>query len=60
MVPTGLKNLLPGSLSFFFLSLVPAVLLLFRKRDGGRAGKIWVALVWLLDSQHTHSGHRPG
>ena len=54
MVPIGLKHLIPGSIAFLLLSLLPAVLLLFRKRDGGRAGKIWVTLLvlsyWILST----------
>jgi uncharacterized SAM-binding protein YcdF (DUF218 family) len=54
VVPSGLKDLLPGSIAFLFLSLLPAVLLLFRKKDGGRAGKIWVTLIvlcyWVLST----------
>ena len=53
MVPGGLKDLLvPGSLVFLLVALVPGVLLLLRRKDGGRAGKIWitalVALYWVL------------
>jgi len=44
VIPLWLKALfVPGSLAFLLLSLIPGVLLLFRKRDGGRKGKIWVA-----------------
>ena len=49
MVPGVLKDLLvPGTIAFLLLSLVPGVLLLFRKKDGGRAGKIWITLLVLL------------
>ena len=49
MVPGVLKDLLvPGTIGFLLFSLVPGVLLLFRTKDGGRAGKIWVALLVLL------------
>jgi uncharacterized SAM-binding protein YcdF (DUF218 family) len=53
VIPSGLKDLLiPGSTAFLFVSLVLGALLLFRKKDGGRAGKIWIAflvlLYWLL------------
>jgi uncharacterized SAM-binding protein YcdF (DUF218 family) len=48
VVPAGLKALVPGSIDFLLLSLVPGVLLLFRKRDGGRGGKIWITLLVLL------------
>ena len=55
MIPTELKDVfVPGSVPFLLLSLIPAVLLLFRKRDGGRAGKIWVAslvlVYWVLST----------
>ncbi len=55
MIPGTLKDLLvPGSLACLLLLLVPGVLLLFRKRDGGRAGKIWmtsiVLLYWVLST----------
>ena len=54
MVPIGLKSLLPGSIPFLLLCLLPAVLLLFRKRDGGRAGRICVTLLvlsyWVLST----------
>jgi uncharacterized SAM-binding protein YcdF (DUF218 family) len=39
---------IPGSVTFFIVSLVPGVLLLFRRKDGGRVGKIWIALLVLL------------
>lgn len=46
--------LIPGSLVFFLMALVPGVLLLFRKKDGGRAGKIWITMVvavyWVLST----------
>ena len=49
MIPGGLKGLLvPDSIVFLLISLVPGVLLLFRRKDGGRAGKIWIALLVLL------------
>ena len=41
-----LKDLLiPGSVQFLLLALVPATLLLFRRKDGGRAGKILIVLL---------------
>jgi uncharacterized SAM-binding protein YcdF (DUF218 family) len=40
--------LVPGSIVFLILSLIPGVLLLFRKKDGGRAGKVWVAILVVL------------
>jgi uncharacterized SAM-binding protein YcdF (DUF218 family) len=49
VIPAGLKALLaPGSILFLLLLLVPGVLLLFRKKDGGRAGRIWILLLVLL------------
>jgi uncharacterized SAM-binding protein YcdF (DUF218 family) len=46
--------LVPGSIVFLLLALVPGVLLLFRRKDGGRAGKIWitvlVAFYWVLST----------
>ena len=55
MIPAELKDVfVPGSVPFLLLSLIPAVLLLFRKRDGGRTGKIWVAslvlVYWVLST----------
>ena len=55
MIPGGLKDLLvPGTLVFLLVALVPGVLLLFRKKDGGRAGKIWIAVLvgcyWVLST----------
>ena len=41
--------LITGSITFcLLLSLVPGVLLLFRRRDGGRAGRFWIAFLVLL------------
>jgi uncharacterized SAM-binding protein YcdF (DUF218 family) len=40
--------LVPGTIGFLLLSLVPGVLLVFRAKDNGRAGKIWIALLVLL------------
>jgi uncharacterized SAM-binding protein YcdF (DUF218 family) len=53
LIPASLKELvIPGSIPFLLLSLIPGTLLLFRKRDAGRIGKIWlsavVALYWVL------------
>jgi uncharacterized SAM-binding protein YcdF (DUF218 family) len=55
VIPTELKDLfVPGSVPFLLLSLIPAVLLLFRKRDSGRTGKILVAslvlIYWVLST----------
>lgn len=49
MIPSDLKDLvIPGSIPFLLLALVPGVLLLFRRKDGGRTGKIWVTTLALL------------
>jgi uncharacterized SAM-binding protein YcdF (DUF218 family) len=43
MVPALLKRLLiPGTPVFLILALVPGVMLLYRRKDGGRAGRIWI------------------
>ena len=46
--------LIPGSIPFLILALLPGVLLLFRRKDGGRAGKIWVTVLalsyWILST----------
>ena len=45
----SVKSLLvPGSIPFLIIALIPGVLLMFRRRDGGRAGKVWVTLLVLL------------
>jgi uncharacterized SAM-binding protein YcdF (DUF218 family) len=49
MIPSGLKDLIvPGTIPFLILALIPGVLLLFRRKNGGRAGKIWVTALVLL------------
>ena len=58
MIPSGLKELfVPGSITFLLLSLVPGVLLLFRKKDGGLAGRRWIACLalayWILSTPIT-------
>ena len=55
MIPGELKALLvPGSIPFLLLFLIPGVLLLLRKKDGGHAGKVWIALLvlpyWVLST----------
>ena len=50
-----MKNLLvPGSLPFLLIALIPGVLMMFRGKNGGRAGKIWVTCLvlsyWLLST----------
>lgn len=55
MISGSLKDLIiPGSIAFFIIALLPGVLLLFRRKDGGRAGKIWVTLLvltyWILST----------
>lgn len=43
MVPSFLKGLLvPGTVQFFIMALVPGTILLYRRKDGGRLGKVWV------------------
>ena len=48
MIPPVLKELLiPGRTTFLIIALIPGVLLLYRRKDHGRAGAIWVtALVF--------------
>jgi uncharacterized SAM-binding protein YcdF (DUF218 family) len=58
VVPIPFKEIFtPGSVTFFLLMLVPGVLLLFRKKDSGRLGKLWVALLlafyWILSTPIT-------
>ena len=49
--------IVPGSIPFLIVALLPGVLLLFRKKDGGRAGKTWVTalvlLYWILSTPLT-------
>jgi uncharacterized SAM-binding protein YcdF (DUF218 family) len=48
MVPPLLKALLvPGTSTFLIIALIPGVLLLYRRKDGGRAGTIWVTALVL-------------
>jgi uncharacterized SAM-binding protein YcdF (DUF218 family) len=48
MIPTVLKALLiPGTLTFLIIALIPGVLLLYRRKDHGRAGAIWVTALVL-------------
>jgi uncharacterized SAM-binding protein YcdF (DUF218 family) len=58
VVPIPIKELfVPGSIPFFLLMLVPGVVLLFRRKDSGRLGKIWVAVLvtfyWILSTPIT-------
>ena len=58
MIPSGLKEVFaPGSTSFLILALLPGLLLLFRRKDGGRAGRLWVASLvlayWVLSTPIT-------
>ena len=49
MVPSFLKALLvPGTIQSFLIALVPGVILLYRRKDGGRAGKLWVTAALLF------------
>jgi uncharacterized SAM-binding protein YcdF (DUF218 family) len=55
VISGGLKDLLvPGSIGFLVLAVVPGLLLLFRRKDGGRTGRIWitlfVVLYWVLST----------
>lgn len=55
MIPGGLKDLfIPGSIAFLIIALIPGMLLLFRRKDGGRAGKVWVTVLvlsyWILST----------
>jgi uncharacterized SAM-binding protein YcdF (DUF218 family) len=55
MVPIVLKELfVPGSYLFFLIALIPGTLLLYRGKDGGRAGRLWVTalvlLYWILST----------
>jgi uncharacterized SAM-binding protein YcdF (DUF218 family) len=44
MISSLLKAVLvPGTTTFLILTLIPGTLLLYRRRDGGRAGKIWIS-----------------
>jgi uncharacterized SAM-binding protein YcdF (DUF218 family) len=48
VVPLPLKGLfVPGSIPFFLFMLLPGVCLMFRRKDGGRIGRIWVAALVL-------------
>ena len=43
MVPLFAKSLIvPGTTQFLLLALIPGTLLLYRRRDRGRSGRIWV------------------
>jgi uncharacterized SAM-binding protein YcdF (DUF218 family) len=58
LIPPEFKILfLPGSVGFLLLALVPGVLLLFRRKDAGRAGRIWLAVLvlfyWVLSTPVT-------
>jgi uncharacterized SAM-binding protein YcdF (DUF218 family) len=55
VVPLPLKELfVPGSIPFFLFMLLPGVCLMFRRKDGGRIGRVWVAalvvLYWVLST----------
>jgi uncharacterized SAM-binding protein YcdF (DUF218 family) len=58
VVPLPLKAFfVPGSIPFLLIALAPAVMLLFRRKDGGRAGRIWITtlvlLYWVLSTPIT-------
>jgi uncharacterized SAM-binding protein YcdF (DUF218 family) len=49
MVPSALKALfVPGSFSFLLLALIPGTLLLYRRADGGRAGRLLITALVLV------------
>ena len=49
MVSVLLKGLLlPNAPSFLIFALMPGILLLYRRKDGGRAGRLWVTVLALL------------
>jgi uncharacterized SAM-binding protein YcdF (DUF218 family) len=49
MISSTLKELfVPGSYAFLLIVLAVGILLLYRKKDGGRAGRLWVTSVVLL------------
>ena len=49
MVPVFMKELfVPGSYPFFLLALIPGTLLLYRQKDRGRAGRVWITTLVLV------------
>jgi uncharacterized SAM-binding protein YcdF (DUF218 family) len=49
VIPPLLKDLLvPGSIPFFVIAVIAGTLLLYRRSDGGRAGRVWLTAVTLL------------
>lgn len=60
MVPTALKELIvPGSVPFLIFSLIFGTLLLYRRNDGGRAGRLFLTGValfyWIASTPATAS-----
>ena len=60
MIPTLLKELfVPGSFPFFLIAVMCGTLLLYRRKDGGRAGRAWLTIVvlayWILSTPITAS-----
>lgn len=58
MILSELKQLfVPGSIRFLILCLIPGALLLFRRKDGARAVRLWMASVavayWVLSTPVT-------
>ena len=58
MIPTLLKDLfVPGSFPFFLIAMMGGTLLLYRRRDGGRAGRAWLTIVvlsyWMMSTPLT-------
>ena len=49
MVLAVVKGLLvPGTLQFFLIAIIPGTILLYRRQDGGRAGKLWITALVLF------------
>jgi uncharacterized SAM-binding protein YcdF (DUF218 family) len=60
MVPIALKELcVPGSAPFLIFSLIFGTLLLYRRKDGGRAGRLWMTglalFYWIASTPATSS-----
>jgi uncharacterized SAM-binding protein YcdF (DUF218 family) len=60
MIPIAFRDLLvPGSVPFFLLALLFGTFLLYRRKDGGRTGRLWitavVGLYWILSTPVTAS-----
>jgi uncharacterized SAM-binding protein YcdF (DUF218 family) len=58
VIPSVIKEVfVPGSITFLIVSLLAGVLLLFRRKDGGRAGRLWIVSLalgyWVLSTPIT-------